>query len=400
MKLKLVTLLTLSLIFLGACGAKEKTEAIISPTSTDEQKFSYMLGVQFARQAFKVVPHQTGQELQEDYTIQGAFDAALGSNDSTISLQLPRDALMSVSKRYSLIAKERTEKALPDSATLATVNPGAARHISEALLSALPIIKASPATGKLVKVSNTSSDIEKFSYMLGAEFGTQFSSIGAQLETDLSAVHFKVGLQDGAHQLRDSTYVAQLPEDSLRAVGRRFSEKGNALQQKAQKQAMEEQAKLKEKIGGLVGDTLADGTPAKINFTLKVSALNSKIESLAPYAKKPLFIFYYSTTCGHCYSVAPKIDEFAAKFKPDGLTTLAITSGGNYKKSIRSFSDDLKIKNMEILLDEERMFGELYGDGYVPKFYLVRPDGTYKRYPSFEKDLSEIEADVKALLKK
>ena len=55
---------------------------------------------------------------------------------------------------------------------------------------------------------------------------------------------------------------------------------------------------------------------------------------------------------------------------------------------------------MEILLDEERFFGELYGDGYVPKFYLVYPDGSYKRYASFENNMNEIEADVKALLKK
>ena len=400
MKLKLVTLLTLSLIFLGACGAKEKMDATISPTSTDEQKFSYMLGVQFARQAFRAVPNQIGQELQEDFTFQGAFDAASAFNDSTLKLQLPTDSLAAVSRRFSIIAKERAEKAKPDSATLATLSPREIHYISDSLLGAMPIIKSSPGTGKTVKVSNSSSDIEKFSYMLGSEFGTQFSSIGAQLETDLSAVHFKVGLQDGAHQLRDSTYVAQLPEDSLRAVGRRFSEKGSLLQEKAKKAAMEEQAKLKEKLVGMVGDTLADGTPAKINFTVKMSALNTKLESLAPYANKPLFIFYYSTTCGHCYSVAPKVDEFAGKFKADGLTILAITSGGNTKKSIRTFSDELKIKNMDVLLDEERMFGELYGDGYVPKFYLVRPDGTYKRYPSFEKDLAEIEADVKALLKK
>ena len=113
-----------------------------------------------------------------------------------------------------------------------------------------------------------------------------------------------------------------------------------------------------------------------------------------------LFVFYYSTTCGHCRNTAPKVEEFAGKYKGEGLTTVAITTGGTPKRNILRFSDEFKIQNMEILSDDERLFGQLYGDGYVPKFYLVNPDGTYKRYASFEDNFNEIEADVKALLKK
>lgn len=401
MNMKRSILFLLILALLVACGTKEnKTAATISLNSTDDQKFSYMLGAQFGRQAFRMIPRQMGYELIEDFTIQGVVDAALAYKDSTLTLQLSNDSMDAVGMRFSEIAKERANKTRPDSATMANMDRKLIRQHVDSLLSTLPIVAAKPGTGSAVKVLDTSSDIEKFSYMLGTQFGTQFGMIGTQLDVSLSVDLFKAGVIDGARVTRDSSSQFQLPEDSLRAIGRRFSEKGRALQQDAQKKAMEEQAKIKEKAAALVGDTLSDGTPAKINFTIPISALNSKIKTLESFANKPLFIFYYSTTCGHCRHAAPKVEEFAGKYKAEGLTTLAITSGGNTKKSIRQFSDDLKIKNMEIVLDEERLFGELYGDGYVPKFYLVNPDGTYKRYASFDDDINSIEADVKALLKK
>jgi thiol-disulfide isomerase/thioredoxin len=401
MKLKsLILLLLVSSLFM-ACQTKESANLAVSSNSSDEQKFSYMLGVQFGRQAFRLVPQQMGHELEEDYTFQGALDAALAYNDTTKQIQITDDSLKAVSDRFSNVARERLEKARPDSATIANnPNPRQLRHISDSLLKLLPMEATKPGTGKAVKITESSSDIEKFSYMLGTEFGTQFGTIASQLNTSLSAEIFKVGLMDGARFYRDSSYQLQLPEDSLRAVGRRFSEKGRVLQEEANKKMMEEQEKLKAKVAGLVGDTLPDGTPAKINFTIKMSALNSKIESFAPYAGKPLFVFYYSTTCGHCRNTTPKVEAFAGQHKADGLTTVAITTGGTPKRNIRRFSDEFKIKHMEVLLDEERMFGELYGDGYVPKFYLVYPDGSYKRYASFEDNINEIEADVKALLKK
>ena len=401
MKLKCLILLMLVLTMLSACGTKETGNSTISSNSTDEQKFSYMLGVQFGRQAFRLVPQQMGHELEENYTVQGALDAALAYDDTTKAIQITNDTLRAVSERFSNVARERLEKARPDSATIAnSPDPRQLRHISDSLLKLLPVEPAKPGTGKVVKVSDSSSDLEKFSYMLGTEFGTQFGSIGSQLKVTLSPDAFKVGLLDGAKAYRDSSYQFQLPEDSLRAVGRRFSEKGRAAHEEAQKKMMEEEAKLKAKAAAYVGDTLPDGTPAKINFTIKMSALNSKIESFAPYAGKPLFVFYYSTTCGHCRNTAPKVEEFAGKYKGEGLTTVAITTGGTPKRNILRFSDEFKIQNMEILSDDERLFGQLYGDGYVPKFYLVNPDGTYKRYASFEDNFNEIEADVKALLKK
>ena len=400
MKLKWLILLVLVSSLFTACQTKESANPAVSSNSSDEQKFSYMLGVQFGRQAFRLVPQQMGHELEEDYTVQGALDAALAYNDTTKRIQLTNDTLRAVSERFSIVAKERLEKARPDSALIANTNPRQLRHISDSLLKTFPVVPSKPGVGKAVKITESSSDIEKFSYMLGTEFGTQFGSIASQLQASLSAEVFKVGLMDGARAYRDSSYQLQLPEDSLRAVGRRFSEKGRTLQEESNKKIKEEQEQLKAKVATLVGDTLPDGTPAKINFTIKMSALNSMIESFAPYAAKPHFVFYYSTTCGHCRNATPKVEAFAGKHKADGLTTVAITVGGTPKNNIRRFSDEFKIQNMEVLLDEERMFGELYGDGYVPKFYLVYPDGSYKRYASFENDINEIEADVKAVLKK
>lgn len=56
-------------------------------------------------------------------------------------------------------------------------------------------------------------------------------------------------------------------------------------------------------------------------------------------------------------------------------------------------------ETINVVWDETREFGELYSDGYVPKVYLVNPDGTYKLYGSFESEKETLKTEIAALLK-
>jgi thiol-disulfide isomerase/thioredoxin len=139
--------------------------------------------------------------------------------------------------------------------------------------------------------------------------------------------------------------------------------------------------------------------PAKMNFSVKASGITVKGEDLSAFAGKPLLMFYFSATCGHCAHAAPQILEIAKEFAQKGLTTVSIASGGNNKPGIRRFIDDAKFdETISVVWDESRQFGELYSDGYVPKVYLVNPDGSYKQYAAFEKEKDDLKKEIAELL--
>jgi thiol-disulfide isomerase/thioredoxin len=263
----------------------------------------------------------------------------------------------------------------------------------------MPIEPAPAPTKAPVKLGADASDNQKFSYMIGVQFAAQFMSIGKQFETEFDVDYFVIGVRESAAKVRDTTKTLTLPEDTLKAVGERFNEKMKAIREAAIKKQQEEQAKLEEEVKALKGETLPNGMPAKINFKVKATGISMKAENLEAFASKPLLIFYFSATCGHCAHAAPQILDIAKEFVPKGLTAMAIASGGNSKPGIRRFTDDAKFDdNISVLWDESRQFGELYSDGYVPKVYLVNPDGSYKLYAAFEREKEDLKKEIAELL--
>lgn len=388
---------------LAACdmlgGSKQ---AVIGPNSTDEQKFAYMLGAQFGGQNFTMIPRQVGSELYEDELVQGIYDNIKAEKDSSFKMQIPADSMQTVGARFSAKARERIEKAKPDSAAIVNVIQG--DHLKmqaymDSVTKAMPIEAAPVPTKAPVKLGADANDNQKFSYMIGVQFGAQFQSIGKQFETEFDVDYFVIGVREAAAKVRDTTKVMTLPEDTLKAVGERFNEKMKAIREAAIKKQQEEQAKLEEEVKALRGETLPNGMPAKINFKVKATGISTKAENLEAYAGKSLLLFYFSATCGHCAHAAPQLVEIAKEFNPKGLTSVAIASGGNNKSGIRRFSDDAKFDGVfDVLWDESRQFGELYSDGYVPKVYLVNPDGSYKLYAAFEREKEDLKKEIAELL--
>ena len=393
MKLKKIALGAAALA-LVACGEAQKPiakSAAITPDSADDQKFAYMLGAQFGLQNFSNLPWQTGEGIDEDATVQGFRDALANLNDTTAKLQLPQDTLAAVSRRIQGNMRERYFKTQPDS-TAKDLSDEQRRALIDSLRKALPINAAPAVKNEKVTLQANASEQQKFSYLVGVQFGNQFYSIGRQFQTDFDGEYFVLGIRDAGKKLRDTTSALTLPEDSLKAVGDRFNEKLKTIREEMTKKQQAEEEKLKAEVASLRGDTLANGMPAKMNFKVKASGITVKSEDLSDFAGKPLLMFYFSATCGHCAEIAK---EFAQK----GLTTVSIASGGNNKPGIRRFIDDAKFdETISVVWDESRQFGELYSDGYVPKVYLVNPNGTYKQYAAFEKEKEDLKKEIAELL--
>jgi thiol-disulfide isomerase/thioredoxin len=400
MKLKKIALGAAALA-LVACGEAQKPiakSAAITPDSADDQKFAYMLGAQFGLQNFSNLPWQTGEGIDEDATVQGFRDALANLNDTTAKLQLPQDTLAAVSRRIQGNMRERYFKTQPDS-TAKDLSDEQRRALIDSLRKALPINAAPAVKNEKVTLQANASEQQKFSYLVGVQFGNQFYSIGRQFQTDFDGEYFVLGIRDAGKKLRDTTSALTLPEDSLKAVGDRFNEKLKTIREEMTKKQQAEEEKLKAEVASLRGDTLANGMPAKMNFKVKASGITVKSEDLSDFAGKPLLMFYFSATCGHCAHAAPQILEIAKEFAPKGLTTVSIASGGNNKPGIRRFIDDAKFdETISVVWDESRQFGELYSDGYVPKVYLVNPNGTYKQYAAFEKEKEDLKKEIAELL--
>jgi len=398
----LLGLASLSLMF-AACDLQKSTQSAkaITPNSTDDQKFAYMLGSQFGMQNFKVIPPQMGEELDEDVLVQGVVDSDKASKDSTVKLQVAEDTLRRVRAEYNSVARGRMESIRPDSATMASFNGDHAKFNAymDSSVKALPVTKAPLPKNAPVTLGSTATRIQKFSYFVGVSFENQFRAIGSQFNTEFDLDYFIMGIRDAGAKFRDTTFALKLPEDTLKAVGERYNEKMKVIREEAIKKQQEEEAKLKEEVAGLRGDTLANGMPAKMNFKVKMTGVSLKAENLEGFAGKPLLIFYFSSTCGHCAHAAPQILDIAKEFAPKGLVTVAVASGGNNKSGIRKFADNAKFDdNINVVWDESRQFGELYSDGYVPKVYLVNPDASYKLYTAFESEKETLKQEIAALM--
>ncbi|WP_290762803.1 FKBP-type peptidyl-prolyl cis-trans isomerase N-terminal domain-containing protein [Fibrobacter sp. UBA4297] len=401
MKLKKIALGAAALA-LVACGEAQKPiakVAAITPDSADDQKFAYMLGAQFGLQNFTNLPWQTGYGLDEDATVQAFRDAIANLNDTAAKLQLSEDSIAAVSRRIQNAMRERYFKTQPDSTVTKDKNDEQIRAYVDSVRKALPVEAAPAVQNANVKLSAEASELQKFSYVVGVQFGNQFYNIGRQFQTEFDGDYFVLGLRDAAKKVRDTTQVLALPDDSLRAIGMRYNEKAKILREEMTKKQQAEEEKLKAEVANLRGDTLANGMPAKMNFSVKASGITVKAEDLSAFAGKPLLMFYFSATCGHCAHAAPQILEIAKEFAPKGLTTVSVASGGNNKPGIRRFIDDAKFdETISVIWDESRQFGELYSDGYVPKVYLVNPDGTYKQYAAFEREKDDLKKEIAELL--
>ncbi len=367
-----------------ACNLQDKSDTFkIGQDSDDTAKIAYMLGVQFGRQTYGITQNALEFTLDDREFNNAIVDGAKMVTDSGFKIKYPDSSMMQIVMMMNSRASALQAAKAPLPAKKDSTDSTAAPKLPE---------KPAPMTAE---------QANKASYLLGVQFGQQFASISKQAEMDLNIEAFRQSIQDARAKAADTAKALQLSEDTLKAVGQRFQaimlEKRKAAIEKAKK----EEQMVKEKVAGLRGDTLSDGTQAKLNYTVGVTGVNVSAKNFEAYADKNLFVFYFSTTCGHCRKATPDVKALAEQFKDKGIKTVAVASGGNNKRDIRSFIEEHKLDEaaIDVFFDEEREFGELYSDGYVPKVYIVKADGSLSTFKNFEAQKDSIAAELSKLAK-
>lgn len=377
--------LTATAFALAACnGNSERNKVEVGLLSSDEVKISYTVGTQLGNQ-LKGVQSQLDFAVKVSEFENGILDGNRMVRDTSAtgnSLKYPDSVMNEIARGMQNRAMSIQMAKMPQPKKDST--------------------DTSKAPQPEMPAAMTSEEASRASYLMGVQFGAQFASLSEQANMDMNLDAFRQGVWDFEAFAKDSSKALRLPQDSLQAVSMRLRDKILEARKAAiEKQKAEEEA-VKKAIEPLRGDTLPDGTQAKMNFKVKASGVNVSAENLEAYAGSPLFVFYFSTTCGHCRHATPEIKEIANAFRDKGIRSIAVASGGNNKRAIRAFIEEYKLDEakIDVFFDEAREFGELYSDGYVPKVYVVKPDGSLMTFKNFEQQKDSIQVELGKLTTK
>jgi thiol-disulfide isomerase/thioredoxin len=142
------------------------------------------------------------------------------------------------------------------------------------------------------------------------------------------------------------------------------------------------------------------GTPLLVDFNLKLTGIKDANMPFSTFSQRPLMIYYFSPHCPHCKKSYNGIQQMAKEYEQKGLTSIALSVSKMGKRDILMFMEEHKAA-IPFFQDTEGDFGQKYGDGYVPRLYLVFPDGKLTRYTAFEsEDIKGIKADIEKLISK
>ncbi|WP_288800398.1 FKBP-type peptidyl-prolyl cis-trans isomerase N-terminal domain-containing protein [uncultured Fibrobacter sp.] len=382
MKFRTVALMASVATFV-ACNSTDKASVQIGPDAQDDVKTAYMLGSQFGNQLYMVETKQLEFTIDEPEFFSAVDEGYKMVTDSAFKIKYSDSIMVTIAQGMNSRAQS----------IMAANAPLPKKDSTDTTVSVKAPAKPDPMSAE---------QANRASYLLGVQFGSQFGSIKQQAAVEMNMAAFKQGLKDSRAKASDTTKQLQLSNDTLQAVSQRLREKILEQRKAMIEKQKEEEAKLREAIAPLRGDTLADGTQAKLNFKVKVTGVNLSAENLEAYSGRPLFVFYFSTTCGHCRHATPEIKEMAKQNLDKGIKTIAVASGGNNKRAIRAFIEEFKLDEakIDVFFDESREFGELYSDGYVPKVYVVKADGSLMTFKNFESQKDSIKTELGKLATK
>lgn len=278
----------LCVLALTACDTLQnqqaaKPEVSISANTTDDQKFSYMLGTQFAGPSFANIAMQLGEYFEVDYMVQGIYDLAKSQNDTTFKLPLTSDEMSSIDSHFADVAAQRTKMASPDSATEMSFE-GDIRKLRayvDSAIRTLPIAPAKPIKNVLVNINEKSTDIQKYSYIMGGQLYSMFHGVEKQFGQLFDVDYFVHGTKEACRHVLDTTFVMQLSQDSIKAVNERYVAKVQEIMQKRRAELM---AQLAENAKKYAADSAAKANDsiAKANAPAAPAAEPAKAPAAEP----------------------------------------------------------------------------------------------------------------------
>jgi len=136
--------------------------------------------------------------------------------------------------------------------------------------------------------------------------------------------------------------------------------------------------------------------PIPMDFDIKLDNIKNNV-LFSTFRSQPLLIYFYSHYCQHCHTVYPGIRQLVKEYEKNGLAFIAISTGFSSKKDALLFMEQHNEYDTAIpfFYDSDNEFSQIYGDGYVPRLFLVFQDGKVIRYTNaFSEGLKKVKADL------
>jgi len=135
-----------------------------------------------------------------------------------------------------------------------------------------------------------------------------------------------------------------------------------------------------------------------MDFGIKLTGIKDANMPFSVFSSRPLMIYYFSPFCPHCQRSYGGVQMVAKEYEQKGLASIAVSIGSVGKRDILMFMEE-RNASIPFFQDTDQDFSKKYGDGYVPRLYLVSSDGKVVRYTSVENEnLKEIKAEIEKLL--
>jgi len=138
--------------------------------------------------------------------------------------------------------------------------------------------------------------------------------------------------------------------------------------------------------------------PLVMDFNIQLTGIKDSNMPFSVFSSRPLMIYYFSPFCPHCKNSYGGIQQIAKEYEQRGLTSIAVAVSSVSKRDILMFMEE---RNASIpFFQDNGDFAKKYGDGYVPRLYLVFPDGKIVRHTNLENEagLKLVKTDIEKLL--
>ncbi|MCL2101011.1 MAG: TlpA family protein disulfide reductase [Fibromonadales bacterium] len=141
----------------------------------------------------------------------------------------------------------------------------------------------------------------------------------------------------------------------------------------------------------------SEGQPILMDFSINLVGLKDANMPFSVFSDKPLMIYYFGPNCPYCKQNYGGVQQVAKEYEQKGLASISVSVGNANRRDILMFMEQQNA-SIPFFQDTDQSFGKKYGDGYVPRLYLVQPDGKVYRYASTDSEgIKEVRADIERL---
>jgi len=138
------------------------------------------------------------------------------------------------------------------------------------------------------------------------------------------------------------------------------------------------------------------GKPLLMDFNIPLAGIKDSNTPFSVFSSRPLMVYYFSPHCPHCRDSYGGIQQIAKEYEQRGLASIAVSVSSVTKRDILMFMEQQRASIP--FFQDNGDFGKKYGDGYVPRLYLIYPDGKVARYTELENNKPNIKADIESVL--